>query len=288
MKPLIGIIGQIDPSKNRLFLDRRHIEKIATAGGIPAVFTLDCSPEEVLEHVDGLLLIEGPDVHPYFYGEDPSGAIKYVDVDRDEFEIRLVKMAVEKGIPILGISRGMHVINVALGGTLYQDLNDIPKAIKHDWDVELIGPTQRVHGVRIKTSSTLYEILKNELDIGGTNEVYLRVNSFHHQAVKRVGEGIRPVAYAVDGLIEAIEGTEGFIMGLQWQPEYLPEMERVFEAFVRAAAEYRLRKLELERIEIEAEVREELREQAPGSKGEPDESHHSSETTDNPPDTNQM
>ena len=280
MRPLIGIIGQVDPSKNRLFLDRRHVEKITTAGGVPAVFNVNSSPEEVLEHVDGVLLIEGPDVHPHFYGEDPSGAIKYVDVDRDEFEIRLVKMAVEMGVPILGISRGMHVINVALGGTLYQDLNDIPKAIKHDWDVELIGPTQRVHGVRIKTSSTLYEILKDELDIEGTNEVYLRVNSFHHQAVKRVGEGIKPVAYAVDGLIEAIEGTEGFIIGLQWQPEYLPEMERVFEAFVRAASEYRARKLEMEKREIEAELREELtREQ--------DESHHSSETTDSPPDTTQ-
>jgi len=280
MRPLIGIIGQVDPSKNRLFLDRRHVEKITTAGGVPAVFNVNSSPEEVLEHVDGVLLIEGPDVHPHFYGEDPSGAIKYVDVDRDEFEIRLVKMAVEMGVPILGISRGMHVINVALGGTLYQDLNDIPKAIKHDWDVELIGPTQRVHGVRIKTSSTLYEILKDELDIEGTNEVYLRVNSFHHQAVKRVGEGIKPVAYAVDGLIEAIEGTEGFIIGLQWQPEYLPEMERVFEAFVRAASEYRARKLEMEKREIEAELREEL------TRGQ-DGSYHSSETTDSPPDTNQ-
>ncbi|NJE60403.1 gamma-glutamyl-gamma-aminobutyrate hydrolase family protein [Thermococcus sp. 21S7] len=280
MRPLIGIIGQVDPSKNRLFLDRRHVEKVTAAGGVPAVFNINSSPEEVLEHVDGVLLIEGPDVHPHFYGEDPSGAIKYVDVERDEFEIRLVKRAVERGVPILGISRGMHVINVALGGTLYQDLNDIPKAIKHDWDVELIGPTQRVHGIRIKTSSALYEILKDELDIGGTNEVYLRVNSFHHQAVKRVGEGIKPVAYAVDGLIEAIEGTEGFIMGLQWQPEYLPEMGRVFEAFVKAAAEYRLGKLELEKIEIEAELREELTREL-------GESHHSSETSDTPPDMSQ-
>ncbi len=280
MKPLIGIIGQTDPSKNRLFLDRRHIERIAEAGGVPAVFNINCSPDEVLEHVDGILLIEGPDVHPYFYGEDPSSAIKYVDVERDEFEICLVKKAVEKGVPILGISRGMHVINVALGGTLYQDLNDIPKAIKHDWDVNLVGPSQRVHGIRIKTSSKLYEILKDQLSIEGTNEVYLKVNSFHHQAVKRVGEGIKPVAYAVDGLIEAIEGVEGFILGLQWQPEYLPEMRRVFEAFVHAAAEYRIKKMELEKTEIEAELREELTRGRDGS-------HHSSDTTGSPPGTSQ-
>ncbi|NJE02216.1 gamma-glutamyl-gamma-aminobutyrate hydrolase family protein [Thermococcus sp. JdF3] len=294
MKPLIGIIGQIDHSRNRLFLDRTHIEKVAAAGGTPAVFNTAASPDEVLEHVDGILLIEGPDVHPHFYGEDPSSAIKYVDVDRDEFEISLVKKAVERGVPILGICRGMQVINVALGGTLYQDLNEIPKAIKHDWELKLIGPSQRVHGVRIKMNSKLYGILKDKLDIEGTNEVYLRVNSFHHQAVKRVGEGIRPVAYAVDGLIEAIEGaegTEGFILGVQWQPEYLPEMERLYGALVRAAAEYRAKRLELERVEIEAELREKLGkaeiEEASSITEEQGESHHSSETTDNPPDTSQ-
>ncbi|NJE43429.1 gamma-glutamyl-gamma-aminobutyrate hydrolase family protein [Thermococcus sp. GR6] len=276
MKPLIGIIGQIDHSRNRLFLDKMHLEKVIKAGGIPAVFTADSSPEEVLEHADGILLIEGPDVHPHFYGEDPSSSIKYVDVERDEFEICLVKKAIEKGVPILGIGRGMQVINVALGGTLYQDLTEIPKAIKHDWDLNIIGPTQRVHGVRIKMSSKLYEILKDELSIEGTNEVYLRVNSFHHQAIKRVGEGIKPVAYAVDGLIEAIEAEESFVIGVQWQAEHLPEMERLFEAFVLAAAEYRAKKREMERLEIEAEVREEL-----------DENRRSSDTTDNLPDTSQ-
>lgn len=292
MKPLIGIIGQVDHSRNRLFLDRTHIEKIAAAGGIPAVFNTAVSPDEVLEHVDGILLIEGPDVHPHFYGEDPSGAIKYVDVDRDEFEISLVRKAVERGVPILGICRGMQVINVALGGTLYQDIGEIPKAIKHDWELRLIGPSQRVHGVRIKTSSRLYDILKEELDIEGTNEVYVRVNSFHHQAVKRVGEGLRPAAYSVDGLIEAIEGSDesgSFIIGVQWQPEYLPEMERLYEAFVRAASEYRARKLEMERVEIEAEVREELAGESPENEptAEPDESHRSLEKIDSLHDTTQ-
>ena len=292
MKPLIGIIGQVDYSKNRLFLDRTHVEKVARAGGIPAVFNTDASPDEILEYVDGILLIEGPDVHPYFYGEDPSGAIKYVDVDRDEFEISLVRKAVERGVPILGICRGMQVINVALGGTLYQDIGEIPKAIKHDWELRLIGPSQRVHGVRIKTSSRLYDILKEELDIEGTNEVYVRVNSFHHQAVKRVGEGLRPAAYSVDGLIEAIEGSDesgSFIIGVQWQPEYLPEMERLYEAFVRAASEYRARKLEMERVEIEAEVREELAGESPENEptAEPDESHHSLEKIDSLHDTTQ-
>ncbi|ASJ05931.1 gamma-glutamyl-gamma-aminobutyrate hydrolase family protein [Thermococcus pacificus] len=294
MKPLIGIIGQMNHSKNELFLDRTHIEKIAEAGGIPAVFNTDASPEEVLEHVDGILLIEGPDVHPYFYGEDPSSAIKFVDTHRDEFEIKLVRAAVERGIPIFGIGRGMQVINVALGGTLYQDISEIPKAIKHDWELKLIGPSQRVHGVRIKMSSKLYGILKDGLDIEGTNEVYVNVNSFHHQAVKRVGEGLKPAAYSVDGLIEAIESaeeTETFIIGVQWQPEYLPEMGRLYKAFVEAASEYRARKFELERRKIEVKLREELVEprepEEEGPTAEPDESHHSLETTDSLHDTTQ-
>jgi len=287
VRPLIGIIGQMDHSANRVFLDRTHVERVVAAGGIPAIFTVDDSPEDVLEHVDGLLLIEGPDVHPYFYGEDPSTSIKSVDVRRDEFEMALVRGAIERGIPILGVARGMQVINVALGGTLYQDITEIPKAIKHDWDLRLIGPSQRVHGVRIKMDSRLYEVLKEGLDIEGTNEVHLRVNSFHHQAVKRVGDGLRPSAYSVDGLIEAVEGVEGFVIGVQWQPEYLPEMWRLYEALVGAAADYHGEREELMRVEIEAQVREALEEEREEPTEEPDESHHTLETSDNPHDTTQ-
>ncbi len=276
MRPLIGIVGRMDYSTGRLFLDSTHLRNVISAGGLPSVFGVNGSPEDVLKHVDGILLIEGPDVHPRAYGEDPSESIKYVDVARDEFEIRLVRLAVEEGIPLLGIGRGMQVINVALGGTLYQDVREIPKAIKHDWDPDSMDPRQRVHGLRIKTSSMLYELLKEVLDIGGTNEVFMRVNSFHHQAVKRVGDGLKPVAYADDGLTEAIEGERNFVIGLQWQAEYLPEMDVLFEAFVRAARDYRSEKLELSRREIEAEVREEL-----------NGNHHSSDTNDTPPDMSQ-
>ena len=287
MRPLIGIIGQVDHSANRVFLDRTHVERVVAAGGIPAVFTVDDSPEDVLEHVDGLLLIEGPDVHPYFYGEDPSTSIKSVDVRRDEFEMALVRGAIERGIPILGVARGMQVINVALGGTLYQDITEIPKAIKHDWDLRLIGPSQRVHGVRIKMDSKLYEVLKEGLDIEGTNEVHLHVNSFHHQAVKKVGDGLRPSAYSVDGLIEAVEGVEGFVIGVQWQPEYLPEMWRLYEALVGAAADYHKEREELMRVEIEAQVREALEEEREEPTGERDGSHRMLETSDSPHDTTQ-
>ena len=287
MGPLIGIIGQVDHFANRLFLDRTHAERVLAAGGVPAVFPPNGSPQDVLEHVDGIILIEGPDVHPSFYGEDPSELIKSVDVERDEFEMALVRGAVERGIPILGVGRGMQVINVTLGGTLYQDISEIPKAIKHDWELRLVGPSQRVHGIRIKMDSRLYEILKDALNVESTNEVHLRVNSFHHQAVKKVGDGLRPSAYSVDGLIEAIEGVEGFVIGVQWQPEYLPEMWRLYEALVRAAAEYHEEREELMRVEIEAQVREALEKEEHGeSTAEQGGSHRTSETSDSLPDTN--
>ncbi|AHL23338.1 gamma-glutamyl-gamma-aminobutyrate hydrolase family protein [Thermococcus nautili] len=278
MKPLIAIIGS--PWSESLSAGRAHIKRVIEAGGLPAVFSPEIEPEDIIEVADGILLIEGPDVHPRFYGEDPSPSLREVDVLRDEFEIELVKLAVEAGIPILGVGRGMHVINVALGGTLYQDIYDIPKAIKHDWSFGSTRPEQRLHTIRIKADSTLYSILRESLNIEGTNEGWAWVNSFHHQAVKRVGEGLRQVAFAVDGLIEAIEGKEGFVLGVQWQPEHLPEMLPLYRALVGASLKRHEESDEMRRRAIEAEIREELAK-------EQDESHHSSETSDNPPDTNQ-
>ncbi len=277
MKPLIGIIGGKDECS--VSAGRLHVLRIIEAGGVPVVFSPDTDPEDIVEVSDGILLTEGPDVHPGFYHEDPSPALGVVDVERDEVEIRVVELAVEGGVPILGIGRGMHVINVALGGTLYQDIYDIPKAIKHDWDPDFVSPTQRLHTVRLKAGSLLYEILKENLNIESTNEARIAVNSFHHQAVKRVGEGLKQVAFAVDGLIEAIEGKEGFLIGVQWWAEFLPEMKSLYRAFVEAAKRRHDETQETLKKVIEAEVKESLRGQ--------DGNHHSSETSDTLPDTTQ-
>ena len=277
MKPMIGIIGGKDDCS--VFTGRLHVLRIIEAGGVPVVFSPDTDPEDIVEVSDGILLTEGPDVHPRFYNEDPSPSLGAVDVERDETEIEVVRLAAGENVPLLGIGRGMHVINVALGGTLYQDIYDIPKAIKHDWDPDLVSPVQRLHTVRIKTDSLLYEILKGELSIESTNEARIAVNSFHHQAVKRVGEGLKQVAFAVDGLIEAIEGKEGFLIGVQWWAEFLPEMKSLYRAFVEAAGRRHDEAQETLRKVIEAEVRGDIREQG--------ESRHSSETSDSLPDTNQ-
>lgn len=253
MKPLIAIIvgNERDLKSGWLF---RHLTSVSKAGGIPAVFLSHGDPSNVTAIADGILLTEGPDIHPYFYGEDPSPHLRSVHYERDKFEIGLFKRALEMDIPVLGVGRGMHVMNVAMNGTLYQDLEkEIPKAIKHDWDPETTDPSQRLHSIRVKTSSNLYDILKDRLDIASTNEVFIHVNSFHHQGVKRVGEGFRSVAFSIDGIPEAIEMKDGFYIGVQWNPQFLPEMTALYEKLVEAAKESQLRRIERENIEAEEE-----------------------------------
>ncbi len=284
MKPLIGIIAPVDWHESKLILDTIHLKRIREGGGIPIVFEYEMnSIEDVLSIIDGLLLVGGPDIHPKFYGEDPSSHLRDIDVERDFFEITLARAAVERGIPTLGLGRGAQVINVALGGTLYQDVTTkIPRALKHDWDLSKIKPSLKVHDVRLKVDSKLYGILRESLNIMGTTEVFLGVNSFHHQAIKKIGEGLRPVAYTVDGIIEAIEGEEEFIIGVQWRAEYLDEMQPLFNALVKKSEEYRKAKRELEVRELTAQIHESEK-----SKEEQDESHHKSDESNNPPDTNQ-
>ncbi|WP_209477285.1 gamma-glutamyl-gamma-aminobutyrate hydrolase family protein [Thermococcus stetteri] len=282
MRPIIAIIGT---SKDGYTLtNTQHFKRVLEAGGLPVLFSPESDPEDVIEVSDGILLVQGPDIHPSFYGEDPSPNLRDVDVVKDEFEMTLVKLAIEREIPILGVGRGMQIINVALGGTLYQDVYEIPKAIKHDWEIGRVRPDQKLHTVRVKTDSKLYNILKDVLVIEGTNDAWTWVNSFHHQAVKRVGEGLRQVAFSVDGLIEGIESTdESFVIGVQWQPEYLDEMKVLYEALVKAALAHQQRKHEIELIQLEEEAKKRLLQ---GST-EQGESHRTSETNDNPPDMNQ-
>ncbi len=254
MKPVIVIISSnfSDPKSSRWILN--HFYAIKSVGGIPVIHPGAGDPDDVTEIADGILLTEGPDVHPYFYGEDPSPYIRNVDYERDKFEIELFKQARKMDIPVLGVCRGMHIMNVATNGTLYQDLQgEVLKAIKHDWDPLATNPEQRLHGIRLKTSSALYDIIKDRLDIASTNEVFIHVNSFHHQGIKRVGEGFRAVAFSIDGVVEAIEAEDGFYIGVQWNPQFLPEMLSLYEALVKAAKESQKRRIERENIEMKAE-----------------------------------
>ena len=179
-------------------------------------------------------LVSGVDLHPSTYQEKPSPLCGRTDPDRDEIELTLTRWAMEDKKPLLAVCRGVQVVNVAAGGTVHQDLAaDLPGSIKHDYFPGQ-GPYTRdllVHDVRILEDTRLGRLLETSS---------IRVNSMHHQGIKRLAENLRPNAFAPDGLIEGLESPNGhFLLGVQWHPESLverdPAMRRLFAAFVEEA-----------------------------------------------------
>lgn len=241
MKPFIGItMGSIhgarvnlDYETNYLLVANDYIKAIVKAGGIPVSIPIVNSEDFIkliVQKIDGVILSGGYDVSPWIYGEHPRKGLGRVNLERDIFEVKLVKEVVKRNIPLLGICRGCQVINVALGGTLIQDINEeINTKIPHTYRLSL---RYEVHRIKIDPKSKLAKIL-------GTTE--LIVNSSHHQAVKRVGKGLRAVAWADDGIIEAIESEgDNFVIGVQWHPErILNEVNlRLFREFVKTCSKY--------------------------------------------------
>ncbi len=236
MKPVIGITCAYEWVTRRFRLGGAYVEAVTRSGGLPIILP-SISPgdvDEVLDLIDGLMLSGGVDIDPYLYGEKPIPGMGKIDPNRDAFELALTRRAIERGIPILAICRGIQTLNVAAGGTLYQDiLSQIPNAIKHRWHTSEgleVPPDYPTHRVKVKVGSRLHRIFGKEV---------LAVNSFHHQAVKDVAEGFEATAWADDGVIEAIEYTgECFILGVQWHPELMinGEMIKLFQEFIRQAA----------------------------------------------------
>lgn len=209
-----------------------YIEAIERAGGIPFIIPVNENIEnaiQLLQVVDGLLLTGGPDINPQIYGENPQFGIKEIDMKRDEHEFALTKYVLnETSLPILGICRGLQLLTVVSGGSLYQDIRlHRPNSFNHTvLHVEKHYPT---HTVTIEKDSLFYRIFKKE-EIG--------VNSFHHQAVKRVGKRFKVTMISDDGVVEGIE-MEGdrFICAVQWHPEsmldYRDEYLKLFEYFIK-------------------------------------------------------
>ena len=222
--------------------DLDYVEGVAEAGGVPVVLPPVVGvrgAEALLEGLDGLLLSGGSDLDPGYYGESPVPELGVTLPERDAFEMALLEHALRRKIPILGICRGMQVLNVALGGTLYQDL---PSQMDH---MVLLGHRQETpkwqptHEVEVDGGSKVAEIL-------GADE--LKVNSYHHQAIKKLASGLVAVAHAPDGVIEAVESgdlSKRWVIGVQWHAEAMreagPEHRNLFEAHVSAAERYALR-----------------------------------------------
>ncbi len=239
MRPLIGITGRKDTSARlhnapMISVGETYIRAIHRAGGTPVILPPVTGPMDwavLLERIDGLLLSGGEDVEPQHYGEQPSEWLGGVDAERDTAELGLIGLVMRRKMPILAICRGHQLFNVALGGTLYQDIAaQIPGALL---DHPLTpGRTLRdlTHPVTLAPESRLASIL------GGTE---FMVNSGHHQAVRELGRGLVAVAHAPDGVIEAVELPDyPFAIGIQWHPEAMvmddAVMMPIFEEFVAA------------------------------------------------------
>ncbi len=232
-KPVIGVIPLYDEKRESLWMLPGYLDGLAEAGAIPVILPLHASVEELHQTdamLDGYLFTGGQDVNPALYGEKPRSCCGAPCEERDLLEQRIYEIACGQDKPILGICRGIQLLNVLHGGSLYQDLaQEFPE--KSGVEHHMTAPYDRtVHGVEIRRDSPLYRTLGKES---------LRVNSYHHQGVKRVGEGLQIMAVAEDGLVEALcRKDKRFVWALQWHPELIYQKDgdalKVFQAFVKA------------------------------------------------------
>jgi putative glutamine amidotransferase len=208
-----------------------YVHAVFASGGLPVLLPAVMSAEgqsAYADHLRGLLIPGSPaDVDPACYGEESHARLGAVNPLRTDFELQMVRLALTRELPVFGICGGSQVLNVALGGSLYQDIpSQVAKAYKHS------GSPERAHTIDIVPGTRLAAILDTQ---------EMRVNSLHHQAVKVPGQGMTVSASARDGVIEAVEiSGQAFVIGVQWHPERLfvadEAAQRLFAAFVQAAA----------------------------------------------------
>lgn len=237
--PLIGITTYRSLSRLNypvLSATEAYVQSVSRAGGCPVLIPLGL-PDETLTnlvlHLDGVIFSGGGDINPERYGSQAQPWVNSVDEDRDRVEINLFKAVIQCKMPFLGICRGIQLINVAMGGSLYEDLQKQgASSFKHDC---FPGEARDylAHPVRVEAHSRLGQVL-------GVDQV--EVNSLHHQGIRDLAEGLRPSAWAPDGVIEGVEiPGYPFGLGVQWHPEWLQDhlaMRFLFREFVRSASEY--------------------------------------------------
>ncbi len=229
--PVIGISAYREQAQwgkwetEAVVLPHRYPDRVAEAGGVPVLLPAVPGISEVIGRLDGLVLSGGGDVDPAVYGAQPHPETTSVRPRRDAAEAELLSAALRRGLPVLGICRGLQVINVAMGGSLHQHLPDV---VDHHGHASAPG-SYSAHPVRVSAGSELARIL-------GRTQVE-QVPSHHHQAVERLGDGLTAVAWSDDGLIEAIElDAPGcpFTVAVQWHPEVGDDLS-LFHALVAAA-----------------------------------------------------
>lgn len=232
-RPIIGITATSRREKadepERVWLNAAYVNAVIRAGGLPAI--TPPSPEHdaaaLLEHVDGVLFTGGEDVDPTLFGQAAHPALGRVTPARDGWEIALARAARARGVPVLGVCRGIQVLNVAFGGTLVQDIPSLhPGALAH---AQLEPRAERTHPVRIEAGSQLAAVLGTQL----------HVNSMHHQAVAELAPGFAATATASDATIEGMEWTadDWWCIAVQWHPEELDGADlKLFTALAERAS----------------------------------------------------
>lgn len=224
-KPIIGILANLHhfengplPYSELCGVQRDYILAVEQAGGVPFILPVVENANVIsqqLDLMDGFILSGGYDVNPANYGEEPTALLEEIHPERDNYELQAIRIIRALKKPLLGICRGLQIINVAFGGTLYQDISHAPgESLKHRQNAKRYEAT---HSVDIVEGTRLSEIFNNSS---------ISTNSFHHQAIKQLAPGFIVNAYAKDGIIEGIEMQGNhFIMAVQWHPEMMAAMD---------------------------------------------------------------
>ncbi len=246
-RPLIGVTTQtlqvIDGIPDDLppswVMNQHYVRALVAAGAAPVMVPLIANDETALrgvyDRLDGVLIPGGVDIDPEAYHAERSGRLDRLDADRDATELTIARWALAERKPVLGLCRGFQLLNVAAGGTLWQDLaHDRPRTEKHDYfPRQGFARDHLAHAVEVQQGTRLCEVLDQRRSV--------MVNSMHHQGVRQLGDGMVAAAVAPDGLVEAAELRQGsgFAVGVQWHPEMFASGEagvgRLFEEFVEAA-----------------------------------------------------
>ncbi|MBI9011857.1 MAG: gamma-glutamyl-gamma-aminobutyrate hydrolase family protein [Clostridiales bacterium] len=236
-RPIIGITstrlfrnGDMLTGKVRTFLNEDYTRSIELSGGIPVIIPPTCSVEVLNQYIDmcdGFVIAGGKDIHPLLYDTEPSSNCLDFDKSVDEGHIKLINLVLEADKPILGICRGAQLINVACGGSLYQDIEKEVPFETQGHRFTFIG-SDEVHYIKIEKNTILDTLFGNRIC----------VNSIHHQSIKDLGKGLIISAVSNDGIIEGVEMPDKkFVLGVQWHPEMMfinsDEMKSLFSSFVR-------------------------------------------------------
>ncbi|RWB81194.1 gamma-glutamyl-gamma-aminobutyrate hydrolase family protein [Mesorhizobium sp.] len=234
MRPVIGIVSNFDVEKDGYFCLVHYVSAIEKAGAVPIIlpYLKEDDVSALLDLVSGLVLTGGGDFPTELYGAPPHPAVQRMIPERDDFEFALARSAFDRPMPVLGICRGMQMLNVVGGGTIYpHTLDELQNVIDHRDGTPL---DKTVHEVQLERDTQLWRLC-------GAQSSSFRVNSYHHQAVKQLAPEFVVSARADDGVVEAIEAPgRPFMVGVQWHPEWMydsePACRNLIDNFARACS----------------------------------------------------